>query len=514
MSSNSAVLYCRSSKDRSDVSIDAQRRELVTLAKTKGLQIVGEFTDVVFSGKNENRPGFQSLLAELKRPGRAWRAVLMYDTSRLARNQYVAHVFRHECKKHGVETLFVMTPDLDGIAGIILPAVLHAVDEVHSFVSKEKGLAGMAENVRRGFRAGGRAPIGYRLEHVDTGAVREGAAVLKSRLVATEEAAAVTAYLRDRAAGVPRLVAAARAQLGLAGSTLVGVEWNALTYAGHTVWNVANERLGGKYAAGTKRRPRADWQIQRDTHAALISETEAEAILERLEVNPHRGKRGPSHDYLLTGLLVDPAGTAWHGDGRGTYYRAGKGRKVRAEALDRMVVAQVFRDFRSVGFARALARDARKLAASHAPAQDLEAGRARLKAVNGKIKRYADMAGEARAPRAFYEKIAELEAERAAIERDLTELERENAERTILSAITERDILGVLDGLAESLQGVDPGRMKDLLLNITERIVMNPADLSCRIHYKIPAARGECVASPGRATAFPLLRIWRALKAA
>lgn len=41
--------------------------------------------------------------------------------------------------------------------------------------SREKGLAGMAENVRAGFRAGGVAPYGYNLERVATGAVRDGA---------------------------------------------------------------------------------------------------------------------------------------------------------------------------------------------------------------------------------------------------------------------------------------------------------------------------------------------------
>src|SRR5882672_278377 len=143
MSNNTAALYLRSSKDRSDVSIDAQRRELQNLSASKGLAIAAEFTDVVVSGKDDNRPGFQRLLAELKAPGRAWSAILMFDTSRLSRNQHVAHVFRHECKKRGVSVHFAMTPDLEGVAGIILPAVLHAMDEVHSFLSREKGLAGM-----------------------------------------------------------------------------------------------------------------------------------------------------------------------------------------------------------------------------------------------------------------------------------------------------------------------------------------------------------------------------------
>ena len=44
---NRAVLYLRSSKDRSDVSIDAQRRELQSLAQARGIIIAGEYSDAV-----------------------------------------------------------------------------------------------------------------------------------------------------------------------------------------------------------------------------------------------------------------------------------------------------------------------------------------------------------------------------------------------------------------------------------------------------------------------------------
>lgn len=56
------------------------------------------------------------------------------------------------------------------------------MDEVHSLMSREKGLAGMAENVRAGFRAGGRAPYCYRLVSIDTGSIRDGEPVTKTRL--------------------------------------------------------------------------------------------------------------------------------------------------------------------------------------------------------------------------------------------------------------------------------------------------------------------------------------------
>lgn len=36
------------------------------------------------------------------------------------------------------------------------------------------------------------------------------------------------------------------------------MEWNALTYAGHTVWNVRNEVGSDGYKGGVKRRPRTE----------------------------------------------------------------------------------------------------------------------------------------------------------------------------------------------------------------------------------------------------------------
>ena len=78
------------------------------------------------------------------------------------------------------------------------------MDEVHSLMSREKGLAGMAENVRQGYRAGGVAPRGYRLRRVETGAIRDGEPVRKSVLELAPDAPQIARYLKLRATGQPR----------------------------------------------------------------------------------------------------------------------------------------------------------------------------------------------------------------------------------------------------------------------------------------------------------------------
>jgi site-specific DNA recombinase len=164
MMSQRACLYLRSSKDRSDVSIDAQRRELQKLAGSRNYLIIQEYTDVVESAKDEQRPGFQALLRDLKSSHCEWTVLMMVDTSRLSRRRYAAQVFKHEAKKRGVEIVYSKVPEVDPITNVLLEAVFESFDEVHTLMSKEKGLAGMAENVKQGFRAGGRAPRGYVLK--------------------------------------------------------------------------------------------------------------------------------------------------------------------------------------------------------------------------------------------------------------------------------------------------------------------------------------------------------------
>ncbi|HAO25739.1 MAG TPA: hypothetical protein DCQ49_11745, partial [Methylophaga sp.] len=198
MINNRAAVYLRSSKDRSDVSIAAQRRDLNDLATERGLIIVEEFIDAVESGKTENRPGFQSLYVSMKSRQRGWSTLLLLDTSRLSRRQYISHFFEHEAEKQGIRIVYKSLPDADPISSMMLKTILQAMDQWHSMISKQKGLAGMAENVKQGFRAGGAAPKGYQLEKIATGAIRDGQAVMKSRLIPGKEADKVSSYLKQR----------------------------------------------------------------------------------------------------------------------------------------------------------------------------------------------------------------------------------------------------------------------------------------------------------------------------
>jgi len=484
-----AALYLRSSKDRHDISLDAQRRELTGLAQSRGLVVVEEFSDAVESGSTDQRPGFQALICALKDRARKWTVVLALDTSRIARRRYIAEAFRHECRKLGVDIVFAKVPEVDPISQVILDSVLQAMDEVHSLMSREKGMAGMAENVRQGYRAGGRAPYGYRLEHIETGAMRDGAPVTKSRLV--QDAATgpgIAAYLKARARGTPAVRAAEQAGIALTSSGLVGIEWNALTYAGHTVWGQLSERPGQP-----KRRPRAEWIIQRDTHEPLISDAEAEAILARLEAGRAKRYAKPKAAYLLSGVLESPDGTPWHGNAGN--YRCGR-KNIKAEVVDRSIMERIAADLLSPAFIHSILAKAKDAAAPGGEARQLEKIEQDIAALDRQTSRLTDLLTETTSPDALLRKIEKIEADRGRlIER--AEAVREEAHRAQeLRRVKESDVRVMLAGLAEDMPAMPPELLGDFVRGLTERITLDPSTFQGEIHYRIAVSSGELMASP------------------
>lgn len=500
-----AALYCRSSKDRSAISIQAQRHELLDLARSRQLIVTAEYADAVESGKDTDRPGFQQLLRDLKAKGRSWTAVLIYDTSRIGRRRYIAEAFRHECKKLGVDILFAKVPEVDPISQVILDSVLQAMDEVHSLMSREKGLAGMAENVRQGFRAGGRAPYGYRLISIDTGQIRDGQPVTKSRLeIDPITGPKIGAWLQGRAQGKNGRQLADALGIDLAKSSLAHLEWSALTYAGHTVWNMHR----GKEDAGEgKRRPRSDWIIQRDTHAALITDEAAEAILARLERKKEgRASRARISDYLLAGLVHAPDGRAWHGNAGN--YRIGTA-NIKASLLESAVLQEVAGTLRSDSFIKAMHASAVK-AQQPTDGHELQALQDELRDTDKRIAKLTGLLEETDATGPLLRRLEELEKGRETLDQRLAHLEEETRRAKALAAVKENDVRRMLDALAEDMAQLDREHLKDFIGGMIESVCLDPTTRAGEIRYRISQRSGVKLASP-RVTA-PNPTLWAAVR--
>jgi hypothetical protein len=329
-------------------------------------------------------------------------------------------MFERDAERHGVRVVYKSVPDDDPITAVVIKSFMMGIDQWHSLTSKRKGLAGMAENVRQGFRAGGRAPRGYRLATIETGAIREGAQVTKSKLEPNDDAPIVAEYLRLRAEGISRTALQRQLNIAWPTTSLIGTEWNALTYAGHTVWNVHNEYGSEGYKGGVKRRPRSEWVIQRDTHPALVSDAIAETVLQQVERASHRDSRQTSPTYLLTGLLKTPAGAPWHGNrtSRSEFYRASgatSSRSMPAARVDRAVIETVARDLQSPQFVAAAVKSLReKFAITHG--EEIAAARAEIAKLDKRSSELLDTVLKLKSRAPVVRKVDEIEDQRCEIE--------------------------------------------------------------------------------------------------
>ncbi|OZA06762.1 MAG: hypothetical protein B7X95_01410 [Methylophilaceae bacterium 17-44-8] len=488
-----AALYLRSSKDRSDVSIDAQRRQLQELAQQREAIIIQEYADAVESGKDDDRPGFQSMLRDMRNKNRGWDCVLVLDTARIARRRHLAIIFEeHECKRNNIRVIYKSLPESDPITEMLLKSILQAMDEWHSLTSKVKGLAGMSENVKQGWRAGGSAPRGYRLEKIETGTIRDGMAVTKSKLVVGDEALLIRAYLQARARGLPRARALQAAELDIPITSLIGMERNALTYAGHTVWNRHAEVQQSGYVGGQKYRPRTEWVINKNTHEALITEEEAEKILSQVG-DGHVQNRVAKRTYLFSGILKSPEGENWKGDGGD--YRLGKGKRIKSQILETAIIKQVVEDLNSDDVAEKLLIHYKSQVQKY-ETKNLSADiKKQILAIDAQVTKLADLLAETTKPAALLRKIEELENKREQLEIDLeTELQEEKNNRVYKQA-SKPDIKSALRSLAEEI-AEDNENLKDALTQIIKEIVLMPDASSAVISYNLTHKSGLQLASP------------------
>ena len=80
-----AVVYARfSSSAQREESIEGQIAVCNQYAKQNGYEIINEYIDRAMTGKNDNRPGLQQLIADSSR--RQFQAVLVYSLDRFGRN--------------------------------------------------------------------------------------------------------------------------------------------------------------------------------------------------------------------------------------------------------------------------------------------------------------------------------------------------------------------------------------------------------------------------------------------
>ena len=471
------ALYARSTKDRADVSVESQVQELEAEAQKNGETVSGRYIEETISAKTADRPEFQRMISDAK-AGQVQK-VYCYDTSRFSRSREDAAIYKALLRKQGVELVFLKLPKTDSYIDTVIEGMMEVFDEFHSTKSKHDALRGMRQNIRRGFRAGGRAPYGYRLKRHTIGKNVEGKDITKTTLEPDPDTSEIVKeYLERRARQETRMailrdffvrgISSPSGNVEWRASSGMGIEENALTYAGHTMFMREAERVGGRrHISGQRLRSKDEWIMQRNTHPAIISEETAEKILQQREEGRAAYPKHPvrARKYLLTGLVFcGNCGAHYYGN-TGRY--ACKRRKELGTCRSRQISAQALEDRVLEEFKNTLLSGVEWPPMNQPTKRDKPSGiEQQLRELDRKQKRLMDLYMDDRIP-------AEIIGERTA------ELEEQ---RKRLEALMEKDLpspWGTKEENAEAWKDYESGdiaKQRDILARYIERIILHPKD--------------------------------------
>ncbi len=146
-----AAAYIRVSTDmQTEYSPDSQLRMIHDYAKKNDLVVFEEFifADEGISGRQaKKRPQFQKMLHAAKQ--KKFEVILIYNTSRFARNHEESVVYRAMLKREGIEVISITQPNIDEKTDLLMNALYAGMDERYSLDLSENVKRGMMEKAMR-----------------------------------------------------------------------------------------------------------------------------------------------------------------------------------------------------------------------------------------------------------------------------------------------------------------------------------------------------------------------------
>lgn len=155
-----------STNDQTELSPDAQLREIKKAAKTDGILIPEEFIFIEEKGvsgrRADNRKQFQKMISIAKTQPSPFQYLYLWKFSRFARNQEESMFYKGVLrKKCGVIIKSVSEPIMEGMFGRLIESIIEWFDEYYSINLSGEVTRGMTEKaLREGYQA---SPcLGYR----------------------------------------------------------------------------------------------------------------------------------------------------------------------------------------------------------------------------------------------------------------------------------------------------------------------------------------------------------------
>lgn len=280
-------------------SLPMQRKDLIAYSSlVLGIEDYEIFEDAGYSGKNTDRPAFQSMMQRI-RTGE-FSHVLVWKIDRISRNLLDFAEMYEELQS--LRVTFVSKNeqfDTSSAMGEAMLKIILVFAELERNMTSERVTATMISRANQGLWNGGRIPYGY---NYDTDS---------STFSIRDDEAAVCRIIRDDYLENKSLVHTSRLLNSIGHKTRAGADWSPTT-----VWIIIqNPFYAGMYRynryKGTEYRtvnPEDEWVIINDHHPAIFTLEEHEKMLDILQSNSRtKNILGQKHRaknvYVFSGLL-------------------------------------------------------------------------------------------------------------------------------------------------------------------------------------------------------------------
>ncbi len=157
-----AVIYTRVSSEEqvSNLSLDVQEQACRAYCAREGLEVERVYREEGESARTADRTELRRMLADLRAARSRIEYVIVYDTSRFARDLYVHASLKQLLLKSGARLRAATQPLDDSAAGRAIEGVLAVFNQFDNEQRAEKVTAGMRETAARGHWPW-LAPLGY-----------------------------------------------------------------------------------------------------------------------------------------------------------------------------------------------------------------------------------------------------------------------------------------------------------------------------------------------------------------
>ena len=459
------------------------------------------------SGRTDERPGFQRMIAMAKEKPRPFDVIVAWKANRLSRKLEHRLTYQALLRRRGVKVALVKEPEFDGALGFLVESVLAVVDEFLTLQIGEDVLRGQKEIARQGFSAGGRPPKGYRSARKVIGLRKSGDPITRTAWEPDPE-------WQEQALHAFHLAAEGKSFSDIIENTGVVSNKSSLSTYLHNRAFIGDRVYNKQRHVDTKairvNNPPEEWVVVPDAHQAIVPVELFDQVQQILSHKRHINftDRTLKSDYLLSGLLWCPKHqchfVGWANQDR-EYYAcslrnrnlipASECRLLKKEAIESFILGIVTDQILQPENVRQglVAIEEESLREKELAKGQSSLLRTQIAEVEQQLSRYQGAVAQGVDPGALAEPMNQCYQKLAALK---SKLDEEQTKRYASANISNHLVDQVIASAKHYLDGGEPAEIKQMLKELVERVEVSEEEVTLRYNFKNPDTKVAQLMAP------------------